>query len=45
MTAQQSVLGQRSRQLGEQQGGYSQQIASLRDQQRLLSDEIAGLAR
>ena len=43
MTAQQSVLGQRSRQLGEQQGGYSEQIDSLRDQQRLLSDEIAGL--
>ena len=41
-SAQQSVLGQRSRQLGEQQSGYSQQIASLQEQQRLLNDELNG---
>jgi len=41
-SAQQSVLGQRSLQLGEQQSGYSQQIASLQEQQRLLNDELNG---
>ena len=43
VSAQQSVLGQRSRQLGQQQSGYSGQIASLREQQRLLTDELAGM--
>lgn len=41
-SAQQSVLGQRSLQLGEQQSGYAQQIASLQEQQRLLNDELNG---
>ncbi|MCH8614551.1 HlyD family type I secretion periplasmic adaptor subunit [Sphingomonas sp. SM33] len=43
MTAQQSVLGQRSKQLGEEQTGYSSQIASLQEQQRLLKDELDGM--
>jgi HlyD family secretion protein len=43
ISAQQSVLGQRSKQLGQEQTGYSRQIVSLREQQRLLSDELAGL--
>jgi HlyD family secretion protein len=36
-------LGQRSRQLGQEQTGYSQQIRSLREQQRLLSQELDGM--
>ena len=43
ISAQQSVLGQRSKQLGQEQTGYSRQIVSLREQQRLLSEELAGL--
>jgi HlyD family secretion protein len=43
ISAQESVLGQRSKQLGQEQTGYSRQIVSLREQQRLLSDELAGL--
>lgn len=43
MGAQQSVLGQRSRQLAEQQTGYAGQRASFREQQRILEDEIRGL--
>jgi HlyD family secretion protein len=41
--AQQSVLGQRSRQLSEQRTGYSRQRASLREQQRILEDELRGM--
>lgn len=41
--AQHGVLGQRSRQLREQQSGYSEQRASLREQQRILGDELRGL--
>lgn len=41
--AQQSVLGQRSRQLVEQRGGYSRQASSLREQQRILEDELRGM--
>ena len=41
--AQQSVLGQRSRQLGEQRTGYSRQAGSLREQQRILEDELRGM--
>ena len=41
--AQQSVLGQRSRQLVEQRGGYSRQAGSLREQQRILEDELRGM--
>lgn len=43
MSAEQSVLGQRSRQLGEQRTGYSGQRGSLREQQRILQDEIDGM--
>lgn len=43
LNAQQNVLGQRSRQLREQQSGYTEQRASLREQQRILGDELRGL--
>lgn len=43
MSAQQSVLGQRSRQLVEQQSGYAQQRNAFREQGRILEDEIRGL--
>ena len=43
LSAQESVLGQRSRQLGQQQTGYMRQITSLQEQQRLLTQEIEGL--
>lgn len=43
VSAQQSVLGQRAKQLGEQQGGYVKQRESLREQQRLIAEELAGL--
>lgn len=43
VSAQQSVLGQRAKQLGEQQGGYVKQRQSLREQQRLIGEELAGL--
>jgi HlyD family secretion protein len=43
VSAQQSVLGQRAKQLGEQQGGYVKQRQSLREQQRLIAEELAGL--
>jgi HlyD family secretion protein len=43
LSAQESVLGQRSAQLTQQQSGYAQQVASLREQQRLLSDELTGM--
>ncbi|MDQ3246910.1 MAG: HlyD family type I secretion periplasmic adaptor subunit [Pseudomonadota bacterium] len=42
-SAQNNVLGQRSRQLGEQQSGYVNQRASLREQQRIMEDELRGL--
>jgi HlyD family secretion protein len=42
-SAQQSVLGQRAAQLGEQQTGYVKQRQSLREQQRLIAEELAGL--
>lgn len=42
-SAQKGVLGQRSRQLREQQFGYSEQRSSLREQQRILGDELRGL--
>lgn len=41
--AQQSVLGERSQQLVQQQVGYSQQRAQLLEQQRIIADELEGL--
>lgn len=43
ISAQQSVLGQRSAQLGQQQSGYAAQRDSLQEQQRLIQLEIDGL--
>jgi HlyD family type I secretion membrane fusion protein len=43
--AQQSVLGQRASQLREQQGGYTQQRASLIEQQRLIGEELEGIKK
>ena len=43
LSAQSSVLGQRSKQLAEQQTGYAQQRVSVREQQRITQDELAGL--
>ncbi len=43
LSAQSSVLGQRSRQLSEQQIGYVQQRLSVREQQRITQDELTGL--
>lgn len=43
LSAQSSVLGQRSKQLGEQQSGYAQQRVSVREQQRIMQDELSGL--
>ena len=40
--AEQSVLGQRARQLDEQRTGYAQQRASLREQERIIDDELKG---
>ena len=45
VSAQQSVLGQRGQQLVEQQSGYTQQRASLIEQQRLIGEELAGLQK
>ena len=42
-SAQQSVLGQRSAQLAQQQGGYAKQRQALIEQQRLIGEELAGL--
>lgn len=42
-SAQTSVLSQRSRQLGAQQSGYVEQRASVIEQRRILSDELAGM--
>lgn len=43
LSAQSSVLGQRSRQLGAQQSGYAEQRISVREQQKLIQDELRGL--
>jgi HlyD family type I secretion membrane fusion protein len=43
ISAQQSVLVERSRQLLQQQGGYAQQRESLVRQQKLIGEELAGL--
>jgi HlyD family secretion protein len=43
LSAQSSVLGQRSNQLSEQQLGYAQQRVSVREQQRIMQDELTGL--
>ena len=42
-SSQQSVITQRSRQLGEQRAGYLAQQRSLREQQRILEEELEGL--
>ena len=44
-SAQQSVLGQRAGQLREQQGGYTEQRASLIEQERLIAEELEGLKK
>jgi HlyD family type I secretion membrane fusion protein len=43
ISAQQSVLGQRARQLVQQQFGYSKQREALIEQQRLIAEELDGL--
>jgi HlyD family type I secretion membrane fusion protein len=43
LSAQESVLGQRSRQLAEQQSGYNQQRDTTREQNRILSEELKGI--
>lgn len=45
VSAQQSVLGQRAQQLVKQQSGYTQQRASLIEQQRLIGEELDGLRK
>jgi HlyD family secretion protein len=45
ISAQQSVLGERAQQLVQQQSGYTQQRASLIEQQRLIGEELAGLQK
>jgi HlyD family secretion protein len=45
VSAQQSVLGERAQQLVQQQSGYTQQRASLIEQQRLIGEELAGLRK
>jgi HlyD family secretion protein len=45
ISAQQSVLGQRANQLVQQQGGFTQQRAALREQQRLIAEELDGLKK
>lgn len=45
ISAQQSVLGERAQQLVQQQGGYTQQRASLIEQQRLIGEELDGLKK
>ena len=40
LSAQQGVLGQRSRQLREQQSGYEQQRAAVVEQQRIIGEEL-----
>lgn len=43
LSGQQSVLAQREKQLNEQIAGYSRQLDSNREQQRLIDDELTGL--
>lgn len=43
LNAQESVLGQRSAQLGEQRTGYSAQREAIREQKRLIAEELVGL--
>jgi HlyD family secretion protein len=43
LAAQHSVLGQKSRQLAEQQSGYVQQRGAALEQQRLIADELKGI--
>jgi HlyD family secretion protein len=43
LVGQQSVLSQREKQLNEQITGYSRQLASNREQQRLIDEELTGL--
>jgi len=43
MSAQNSVLGQRSNQIGQEQVGYARQRASYREQGRILEQELAGM--
>jgi HlyD family secretion protein len=43
VSAQQSVLGERARQLVEQQSGYTHQRSALIEQQRLIGEELDGL--
>jgi HlyD family secretion protein len=43
LSAQSSVLGQRSKQLSEQQSGFAQQRVSVREQERIMQDELTGL--
>jgi HlyD family secretion protein len=45
VSAQQSVLGQRAQQFVQQQSGYTQQRASLIEQQRLIGEELSGLQK
>jgi HlyD family secretion protein len=45
ISAQQSVIGQRAQQLVQQQSGYTQQRASLIEQQRLIGEELDGLRK
>jgi len=45
VSAQKSVLGQRARQLVQQQSGFTRQRASLIEQQRLIGEELAGLKK
>lgn len=42
-SSQQAVIRQRALQLGTQQLGYAQQRASLREQQRIVAEELRGL--
>lgn len=43
LSAQQGVLGQRSRQLREQQSGYEQQRAAVIEQQRIIGEELEAM--
>jgi HlyD family secretion protein len=43
LSTQGGVLGQRNAQLQEQIGGYQKQIASIDEQSRLLTEEVAGM--
>lgn len=43
LAAQESVLGQKSRQLAEQQTGYLRQRVSTEEQEKLIADELKGI--